>query len=32
MNNDVAKDFLGNEIKEGDRGIRVHASGNWKEF
>jgi hypothetical protein len=26
------KDFLGATINVGDRAIRVHSSGHWKEF
>ena len=26
------KDFLGVPIKIGDRGVRVHSHGHWKEF
>jgi len=26
------KDFLGNSIKVGQRAIRVHSFGHWKEF
>jgi len=25
-------DFLGTPIKIGDRGLRVHSYGHWKEF
>ena len=28
----ILKDFLGNSIHVGDRGLRVHSYSNWKEF